>query len=307
MKLAIIGRTEALYNLAKYLIEKKYDVVLIITSKEAVEYTKGADDFKILAEKHSIQFLKTSNQKELLKAVESFSNLDLGISYNYTMVIPENVIKLFSIGVLNAHGGDLPRYRGNACQAWAILNAETRIGLCIHKMVGGELDSGDIMDREFYNIDITTTITSVHNWMYGRIPEMYKKVIDVLKRNPTFVLEKQSTVLADSLRCYPRLPEDGRINWKRTNKDILRLINASNKPYQGAYFFIKETKVIVWGASLCLDEERYLAEPGQVTRIGYGYVDVATGQGKIRIENIEVNNGLIHPDKYFNTIRSRFS
>ena len=38
------------------------------------------------------------------------------------------------------------RYRGNACQAWAILNGE-KISLCIHKMIGGELDSGDIITR----------------------------------------------------------------------------------------------------------------------------------------------------------------
>ena len=38
----------------------------------------------------------------------------------------EEVIDFFELGILNAHGGDLPRYRGNACQAWAIINGEER-------------------------------------------------------------------------------------------------------------------------------------------------------------------------------------
>ena len=31
-----------------------------------------------------------------------------------------------TVGILNAHGGDLSKYRGNACQAWAILNGEKK-------------------------------------------------------------------------------------------------------------------------------------------------------------------------------------
>ena len=58
----------------------------------------------------------------------------------------------------NAHGGDLPRYRGNACQAWAIINGENKIGLCIHKMIGGELDISDIIARDFLKIDLGTKL-----------------------------------------------------------------------------------------------------------------------------------------------------
>ena len=43
---------------------------------------------------------------------------------NYTGIIPQSIIDLFNHGILNIHPGDLPRYRGNACLAWAIINAE---------------------------------------------------------------------------------------------------------------------------------------------------------------------------------------
>ena len=98
---------------------------------------------------------------------------DIGISMNYPGIIPQSVIDCFPLGVLNAHGGDLPRYRGNACQAWAILNGEERVGLCIHKMIGGELDSGDIIAREFLQIDINTSITEVWHSMSRRIPSLF--------------------------------------------------------------------------------------------------------------------------------------
>ena len=46
------------------------------------------------------------------------------------------VISIFTLGILNAHGGDLPRYRGNACQAWAIINGEekTYVGYSLKKI-----------------------------------------------------------------------------------------------------------------------------------------------------------------------------
>lgn len=72
------------------------------------------------------------------------------MSLNYSSIISQKVIDLFPLGILNAHGGDLPKYRGNACQAWAILNGETKIGLCIHSMIGGEVDNGNIIDRKIF-------------------------------------------------------------------------------------------------------------------------------------------------------------
>ena len=85
---------------------------------------------------------------------------------NYVDVISKEVISSFRLGILNAHGGDLPRYRGNACQAWAIFrNGENKMGLCIHKMVG-KIDSGDILERGYdLNIDANLTTLNALNWI----------------------------------------------------------------------------------------------------------------------------------------------
>ncbi len=97
---------------------------------------------------------------------------------------------------MNAHGGDLPRYRGNDCQTWAILNGEKKVGLCVHKMIGGGLDSGDIVARDYYALTQESTITKVHDWLSFRISELFK--------DPTYVLEKQSRSPEYALRCCSR-------------------------------------------------------------------------------------------------------
>ena len=115
---------------------------------------------------------------------------DIAVSINYTGAVPQAVIDLFPLGILNAHGGDLPRYRGNACQARAIPNGEERIGLCVHRMIGGELDSGDIIARDYLAIDHTTKVTRVWEWMSMRTPELMLEAVQMLDANPDFLLEQ---------------------------------------------------------------------------------------------------------------------
>jgi methionyl-tRNA formyltransferase len=311
MKIAIIGRTEILYNTAELLLEKGYIIPLIITSKEAPEYTKTAKDFEKLAKKIGAKFLYapkfTDKEIKVLKeVVNNYNDEWIGISVNYTGVIQQEVIDIFDLGILNAHGGDLPRYRGNACQAWAILNGEENIGLCIHKMVGGELDSGDIIERDYLSIDINTKITEVLKWMDQRIPQMFLNALNKLEKNNNYILEKQSTNPKDALRCYPRVPEDGWINWQDSNEKILRLINASNKPYAGAYCFYEDKKFIIWDAELYEDNENYCAIEGQIAEIRYdGSIVVITGKGKLKINEIECDNFIGQPSKIIKSIRRR--
>lgn len=306
MKIAIIGRSEILYNTACLLHDHGHELVLIITAKEASEYTRTTEDFKRLAERFGVAFLQTPRISEATQAIGS-SGADIGISVNYPGIISQNVIDLFPHGIFNAHGGELPRYRGNACQAWAILNREERIGLCIHKMVGGELDSGDIIVREYLPIDITTKVTHAWEWMARRIPDMFLQAVEQLARNPDYVLEVQSKNPADALRCYPRKPEDGRIDWNQSAEDILRLINASNKPYAGAYCEFEGEKMIIWDAELVVDDENFLAVPGQVTKIGDGFIEVACRTDKIRITKAEMDGKEENPNIWVRSIRKRLS
>ena len=60
MKVAIIGRTQILYETALALHEAGYQIVSIITAKAAPEYTRNENDFKDLAEKFNASFFLTN-------------------------------------------------------------------------------------------------------------------------------------------------------------------------------------------------------------------------------------------------------
>lgn len=305
MKVVIIGRTEILYNTAILLKESGFHIAAIITSKEAVEYKSTSDDFKRLATEWNIPFVKTAQIENAHNLLQDLNGIDIAVSINYSGVIPESTMKFFPLGILNAHGGDLPRYRGNACQAWAILNGENKVGLCVHRMIGGELDSGDILKREYMSIDHNTKVGEVLDWIASICPKMFLEVLCSLRSDPKYIFEVQSKDPAKALRCYPRLPEDGRIDWKKSNIELLRLINASNKPYSGAYCYFDNYKMVIWDAELVNDDEVFLASPGQITKIDLEYVEVATGEGKIRLKMIEFQGNLSSPYQFIKSIRKR--
>lgn len=304
MNIAIIGRTEILFETALQLHRSGHRITCIVTSKAAPEYTKTPSDFQALAREVSAHYAESARLQDQMEVLRD-SRSDIGISVNFPSVIPAEAVQLFPLGILNAHGGDLPRYRGNACQAWAILNGESRIGLCIHKMIGGELDSGDIMARDYLSIDRNTKITKVWTWMTERTPELFLQAVTKLAEDPEFVLEQQSKDPSHALRCYPRMPEDGRIKWMESAENILRLINASNKPYPGAYFFLGDRKITIWDAEVVEDAGNFLAVPGQVTCRTPDGIDIACGQGMLRITLVQEGEQTCRPFDLIRSVRIR--
>jgi UDP-4-amino-4-deoxy-L-arabinose formyltransferase/UDP-glucuronic acid dehydrogenase (UDP-4-keto-hexauronic acid decarboxylating) len=306
MRVAIIGRTEILYDTAVQLQAAGHEIVCILTAKEAPEYQRGAKDFRALAGQWAVPFASSARIREH-RGFLAQARADIAVSINYSGVIPEEITALFPLGILNAHGGDLPRYRGNACQAWAILNGEEKVGLCIHRMIGDELDSGDILARTYLPIDINTTIGQAMDWIGSVTPGLFVDTLEQLRRDPGFILERQPKDPALALRCYPRRPEDGRIDWRKPAVDVLRLINASGKPYAGAFCDFEGQKLIVWRAELVEDGEVFCAVPGQVTALGEGFVDVACGRGKVRIREAEVDGRSEAPRTWIQSIRKRLT
>lgn len=305
MRVAIIGRTEILYETALHLQAAGHEIVCILTAKEAPEYQRDAEDFRALAAQWAIPFVNSARIREHRDFFVQ-ARAEIAVSINYSGVIPEEITVLFPLGILNAHGGDLPRYRGNACQAWAILNGEEKIGLCIHRMIGDELDSGDIIARAYLPIDIDSTVGKAMDWIGRVTPSLFLDALTQLQRDPTFILERQPNDPALALRCYPRRPEDGRIDWRKPAPDIVRLVNASGHPYAGAFCFHDSRQLTVWEARLG-DAERFLAVPGQVTAVTDDYLEVATGEGKVRLTRMTLDGAPVQPATVCRSIRSRLN
>lgn len=308
MKIAAFGRTKIFYDSVLSVCSVGYNPVIIGTCKESPEYSSEEDAFLKLAKKNGADFFfgQNLNDEKIFSQIKH-SNADLAISMNWLSVIGKKIIDLFPLGILNLHCGDLPRYRGNACPNWAIINGEKKIGLCVHRMVPDKIDAGDIISRSYFQLDINSKIGDVYKWIESTAPALYLDAVNKIAADKNYVLEKQSEKSEDVLRCYPRLPEDSKIEWNKSNTEILRLINASSEPFSGAFCGYDGNKLIVWRAELYEDDENYCAVQGQVSRIdkNSGDIIVITGSGKLKITEVEFSGKRMKPGNLMNSIRKR--
>lgn len=310
LTIAIIGRTKWLLDSAKILHENGYKIAAVITAPAAPEYDIKEVDFEQFASFVGAPFLltKSINNLDTINWIKNIGDIDICVSINFTGVIQNKVISLFRLGILNGHGGDLPRYRGNACQAWALINGEKQIAMCVHKMIPGELDSGDIIARSYLEVDINTRISQVYAWMSDVTPLLVLEAVTMLAKDGDFILEKQSTDAQDALRCYPRMPIDGVIDWSCHAEDVVRLVNASSEPFSGAFCKFNDEVLVVWRAHVACEKSPYLAVLGQILEINKteGEVEVACGHGSsVVITEVEKNGVRYKPSELIKSIRNR--
>src|SRR5262245_29209866 len=69
---------------------------------------------------------------------------DLLVVAAYGQILSKEVLSIPAQGAINVHGSLLPKYRGAAPIAHAILNGETETGVTIIRMTAG-LDAGDML------------------------------------------------------------------------------------------------------------------------------------------------------------------
>lgn len=265
MRLALMGRTQWLYDAASLLRRDGHEIVLIATAKAAPEYARTENDLAAIAAEIGCRF-HAGNDLSLVR--DSIEGLDLGISVNWVSLIDQRIIDCFRLGILNAHLGDLPRYRGNACPNWAILRGESQVGLTVHLMRGDAIDCGRIIVRDTFALQDDSSIADVYSWANAAIPNRLAEAVAILERDSDFSLGEALADAPESFRCHARIPEDGFIDWREPAERIHALVRASGPPFAGAYCYVQENGAL--RRLYVLHTRRYrgvwrdLASPGHV-------------------------------------------
>ena len=156
---------------------------------------------------------------------------DFIFSFYYRRMLPQEILRRGKKGAFNMHGSLLPKYRGRAPVNWAILHGETETGATLHEMTA-KPDAGRIVDQE--RVPIGPDELAV---------EVFRKVTDaaekVLRRSIRPLLEGKANLRPQDLSKGSyyggRRPEDGRIDWSKSAREIHNLVRAVAPPYPGAF------------------------------------------------------------------------
>lgn len=191
-------------------------------------------------------------------------NLDVAFVIGWQRLLPENILLNISTGAFGMHGSsmNLPLGRGRSPMNWSIIENRKFFYTNLIKYDVG-VDSGDILDTFLFSINSADTAETLHFKNTLSMKFLIKKNLSNILEN-NFVLKKQIDVTPT---YYPkRQPNDSLIDWSRDIFYLERHIRAVAKPFNGAYTFIGENKVIIHRAAIFETE-----------LVNFGYDEAPTG------------------------------
>jgi len=168
---------------------------------------------------------------------------DVGVVAAYGQILPRTVLSLPRLGCINLHASLLPRYRGAAPVAWAILGGESETGLTTFLMDEG-MDTGPILRQARVAIGPEETagelaarlavegshllLETLEEWQAGRLTPIPQ--------------DGAEATLAPRLK-----KEDGWVRWERSAVELVNLVRAMN-PWPGAVSLWEGGRLTVWRA-----------------------------------------------------------
>jgi len=204
---------------------------------------------------------------------------------SYNRILPRDVIDRCPF--INVHYAPLPRYRGRATVNWAIIAGEPSTAMTIHVVDDG-LDTGNVLVQRPVPIGREDTVGD----LYNRLNELQRQHLgDAVAR---FLDGEAGVVQSGEGATYgcTRLPADGEINWSAPTEQVAALIRALDKPYPGAFTYLNTRRIVIWRAHAVDPAPVYTGRiPGRVVNVSRseGWVDVLTGDGVLRIFDVELD------------------
>jgi methionyl-tRNA formyltransferase len=206
----------------------------------------------------------------------------------YGQILPRTLLDGHRFGGVNVHASLLPRWRGAAPIARAILAGDTITGVCIMRMEAG-LDTGPVYATRVVPIDAEATAAGLTETLAIAGAEELVAVLAALERGTAVAIPQPE----DGVTYAARLTrEDGLLDWSaRTAEEVDRMVRALT-PWPGVTGDLAGVEVrILAGRPVPATEVEIPgsagATSGSVVRIEGESAVVATAAGLYRVDTLQ--------------------
>jgi methionyl-tRNA formyltransferase len=269
------------------LIDSRHEVVAVYTQPDRPAgrgRQPAASPVKRLAVDAGLPVLQPVTLKDPdVQAAVAAWHADLLVVAAYGLILPQAVLDAPRLGCVNIHASLLPRWRGAAPVQRALLAGDETTGISIMRMEAG-LDTGPVYRQRPLAIAPTDTAGSLTARLAGLGAEA--------------LLEALPGILDGSTRPQPQDPgattyackvtkDEARIDWHRPALEIERVVRAFD-PWPVAQTRLGDEVLRIWSATLPpATGAPASAEPGRVQQCGPEGIDVLTGDGLLRITELQ--------------------
>ena len=226
---------------------------------------------------------KSQLAREALAALKP----DLLVVVAYGLILPQAVLDIPTHGCWNVHASLLPRGRGAAPIQRAIQAGDTQTGVCLMQMEKG-LDTGPVLLRQSLGIGPDEIGGQLHDRLAALGAQVLADGLGLLRAGIHPVAQPQP---AEGVTYAHKLDKaEARLDWSRPATELAATVRAFN-PWPMAEAQLAGERVRVHGAvALPLGHG---ATPGTLLLAGRDGIDVACGEGALRIRVLQRDGGKV--------------
>lgn len=291
LNLVMMGTGEFAVPTLRGLYATGHRVVALYTQPDPTgpgRHKGHVNPMKDLALKHGTPVFQpvNVNTPEALQELRAL-NGDVFVVAAYGQILSTELLSLPRLAAINVHASLLPKYRGAAPVAYAILNGDAETGVSIIQVLP-RLDAGPVLAVARTPIDPHETAGQLEDRLAELAVPLIPPVLDQLavgKLEPVPQVEGQVTKA-------PKLKkEHGLIAWGRTAPQIDWHVRAM-QPWPNAYTWVHSGKkpaqrVIVLEVRAGESTGGSSAAPGEIVRADKHGLWVQTGSGVLEIIRIQ--------------------
>ena len=225
------------------LLAHKVDVALVVTHHDNPAEQIWFDSVAELAARHRLPTVAPDDpgSSALTGQIRALQP-DFLFSFYYRHMLKPALLELPRRGALNMHGSLLPRYRGRVPVNWAVINGETETGATLHYMTA-KPDAGDIVDQQAVPILPDETAVEVFHKVAAAAATVLDRSLPGLIAGTA---PRRPQDLTQGSYFGGRTPADGRIDWRRSAREVHNLVRGVAPPYPGAFTMLagKSLKIL---------------------------------------------------------------
>ncbi len=249
MDVVYLGTPEFAVPTLESLLAAGYRVPLVVTQPDRPKGRKQElipSPVKACALRHGIEVY----QPERIRRPEAFDRLaalkpDAMVVVGYGQIIPQSIIDIAPLGIINVHASLLPELRGAAPIQWSIVRGYETTGVTTMRIDAG-LDTGDILQK--WETPIGHDETSPE--LSARLaPAGARLLVETLEGLTAGKIQPEQQDSAKATFAPIIRKEDGRIDWNSPARQIHNLIRGF-QPWPGAHTSFRSQSLHLWRSRL---------------------------------------------------------
>ena len=238
---------------------------------------------KLLARCNGIPIIQAfslrNDEKEQEKLIAI--NADIMVVASYGLILPQRILTAFQFGCVNLHASLLPRWRGSAPIQRSILEGDQETGVSIIQM-NESLDTGNILAKKACTIFPKDRAIDLHDRLALLGANVLLQILDKLEHSDIQSEKQDSKQATYASKIQKR---EAQIDWSKSAFELGRQVRAFN-PVPVAFTFFEKQSIRVWQAEVI--NEKTELKPGVLVGVGKNGVDIATGQGILRLHQLQL-------------------